>query len=167
MLTSSGESGLLAARHGWALSFAHFIYPVGGPQAVKSYRERFVPSLFMKEPEASVGIFVFCADTQEKADELQAMMDYRLLSYEKGQFEVYPTYEEVRDYEYTDQELQRVLANRARVVSGTPELVKARLLKLASEYGVDEIVVSTMADKAEDRFRSYELLAEMFSLESR
>jgi luciferase family oxidoreductase group 1 len=167
MLTSSGESGLLAARHGWALSFAHFIYPVGGPQAVKSYRERFVPSLFMKEPEANVGIFVFCADTQEKADELQAMMDYRLLSYEKGQFEVYPTYEEVRDYEYTDQELQRVLANRARVVSGTPELVKARLLKLASEYGVDEIVVSTMADKAEDRFRSYELLAEMFSLESR
>jgi luciferase family oxidoreductase group 1 len=167
MLTSSGESGLLAARQGWALSFAHFIYPVGGPQAVKAYKEKFVPSPFLSEPEANVGIFVFCADTQDKADELQAMMDYRLLSLEKGQFDVYPTYEEVRDYEYSDQELQRVLANRARAISGTPERVKERMLKLATDYSVDEIVVSTMADRAEDRFRSYELLAQMFNLEAR
>jgi luciferase family oxidoreductase group 1 len=165
MLTSSGESGLLAARQGWALSFAHFIYPVGGPQAVKTYRERFVPSVFLKAPVASVGIFVFCADTQEKADELQAMMDYRLLSFEKGKFDVYPSYEEVRDYEYTDQEWQRVMANRGRMIAGTPERVKERLLKLADDYDVDEIVVSTMADTTADRLRSYELLAEMFHLQ--
>jgi luciferase family oxidoreductase group 1 len=165
MLTSSGESGLLAARQGWALSFAHFIYPVGGPQAVKAYREKFRPSQFLQEPTANVGIFVFCADTQEKADELQAMMDYRLLSLEKGMFDVYPTYEEVRDYEYTDMEWQRVMQNRARMIAGTPERVKERMLKLAADYDVNEIVVSTMADKVEDRFRSYELLAEIFQLE--
>lgn len=167
MLTSSGESGLLAARQGWALSFAHFIYPVGGPQAVKTYRERFQPSVFLAEPEANMGIFVFCADTQDKADELQAMMDYRLLSLEKGKFDVYPTWEEVRDYEYTDQEWQRVMANRARMVSGTPENVKTKLLKLADDYQVDEIIVATMADNVNDRFRSYELLAEQFGLEPR
>jgi luciferase family oxidoreductase group 1 len=167
MLTSSGESGLLAARQGWGLSFAHFIYPVGGPQAVKTYRERFQPSTFLAEPEANMGIFVFCADTQEKADELQAMMDYRLLSLEKGKFDVYPTWEEVRDYEYTDPEWQRVLSNRARMVSGTPENVKTKLLKLAADYQVDEIIVATMADNVNDRFRSYELLAEQFGLEPR
>ncbi|MVT08913.1 LLM class flavin-dependent oxidoreductase [Chitinophaga tropicalis] len=167
MLTSSGESGLLAARQGWALSFAHFIYPVGGPQAVKAYKEKFRPSRFLPQPEASVGIFVFCADTQEKADELQAMMDYRLLSFEKGNFDVYPTYEEVRDYEYTDMEWQRVMQNRGRMVAGTPDRVKERLQKLADDYGVDEIVIATMADKAEDRFRSYELLAEAFDLAPR
>ncbi|WP_343670306.1 LLM class flavin-dependent oxidoreductase [Chitinophaga sp.] len=167
MLTSSGESGLLAARQGWALSFAHFIYPVGGPQAVRTYRDRFQPSTFLSQPEANVGIFVFCADTQEKADELQAMMDYRLLSFEKGRFDVYPTWEEVRDYEYTDMEWQRVMANRGRMISGTPANVKMKLTKLADEYQVDEIVVATMTDKAEDRFRSYELLAEQFRLEPR
>jgi luciferase family oxidoreductase group 1 len=167
MLTSSGESGLLAARQGWALSFAHFIYPVGGPQAVRTYRDRFQPSVFLPQPEANVGIFVFCADTQEKADELQAMMDYRLLSLEKGKFDVYPTWEEVRDYEYTDMEWQRVMANRARMISGTPKNVKIKLQKLADDYQVDEIVIATMADKVEDRFRSYELLAEQFQLELR
>lgn len=167
MLTSSGESGLLAARQGWALSFAHFIYPVGGPQAVRTYRDRFQPSVFFSQPEANVGIFVFCADTQEKADELQAMMDYRLLSLEKGKFDVYPTWEEVRDYEYTDMEWQRVMANRGRMISGTPKNVKIKLQKLADDYQVDEIVIATMADKVEDRFRSYELLAEQFQLEPR
>lgn len=167
MLTSSGESGLLAARQGWGLSFAHFIYPVGGPQAVKAYREKFRPSAYLQEPAVSMGIFVFCADTQEKADELQAMMDFRLISLEKGRFDVYPTYEEVRDYEYTDMELQRVLQNRNRMVAGTPSRVKERLLQLAAEYEVNEIIVATMTDKVEDRFRSYELLAEMFNLPGR
>jgi luciferase family oxidoreductase group 1 len=167
MLTSSGESGLLAARQGWALSFAHFIYPVGGPQAVRTYREKFKPSQFLKEPAASVGIFVFCADTQEKADELQAMMDYRILSFEKGKFNEFPSWEEVRDYEYTDMEWQRVMQNRGRMIAGTPDQVKQRMTKLADDYGVDEIVAATMAEHAEDRFRSYELLAEIFALEPR
>lgn len=168
MLTSSGESGLLAARQGWALSYAHFIYPVGGVDAVKNYRQRFRPSPFFSEPTVNVGIFVFCADTQEKADEMQAMMDYRLLSLEKGiGLDVYPSYEEVKAYEYSDQELQRVLYNRGRMIAGTPPKVKEKLLQLAANYEVDEIVVATMADKVEDRFRSYELLAEMFELHTR
>jgi luciferase family oxidoreductase group 1 len=167
MLTSSGESGLLAARQGWALSFAHFIYPVGGPQAIKTYREKFKPSQFLKEPAASVGIFLFCADTQEKADELQAMMDYRLLSFEKGRYDESPSWEEVRDYEYSDQEWQRVMANRGRIIAGTPEQVKQRMLKMADDYSVDEIVAATITEKIADRFRSYELLAEIFQLEPR
>jgi luciferase family oxidoreductase group 1 len=168
MLTSSGESGLLAARQGWALSFAHFIYPIGGVEAVKNYRARFRPSPFLKEPTANVGIFVFCADTKEKADEMQAIMDFRLLSLEKGgRLDVYPSYEEVMAYEYSDQELQRVLYNRGRMISGTPDKVKEKMMQLADSYEVDEIVVATMADRVEDRFRSYELLAEVFDLERR
>ena len=44
MLTSSGESAYLAAHFGWALSFAQFINPVGGPEAIKTYKDRFRPS---------------------------------------------------------------------------------------------------------------------------
>jgi alkanesulfonate monooxygenase SsuD/methylene tetrahydromethanopterin reductase-like flavin-dependent oxidoreductase (luciferase family) len=64
-------------------------------------------------------------------------------------------------------ELQRVMANRGRMISGTPKNVKIKLQKLADDYQVDEIVIATMADKVEDRFRSYELLAEQFQLEPR
>src|ERR1700744_1249859 len=38
LLSSSGESGLFAAHFGMGLSFAHFINPIGGPEAVALYR---------------------------------------------------------------------------------------------------------------------------------
>lgn len=164
MLTSSGESGLLAAHFGMALSFAHFIYPLGGPSAVANYRAQFRPSERLSAPQANVGVFVFCADTAQKAAELQAVMDHRLLHLEKGRDEEYPTYEDVKDYVYTTEETQRILANRGRSVYGTPDMVKARLEELAAAYDVEEMVVATITDNPEDRLRSYELLAEVFEL---
>jgi len=162
ILTSSGESGLLAAHYGMALSFAHFIYPVGGPKAVATYRERFHPSPWLQEPVASVGIFVFCADTEEKAQQLQAVMDYRLLSLEKGQADITYSYEDIKAYQYSEGEWERVQRNRSRMITGTPPQVKEQLLQLAADYAVDEIVVATITDSFADRLRSYELLAALF-----
>src|SRR5258708_7367389 len=44
MLTSSGESAFIAAHFGMALCYAQFINPVGGPEAIRAYRNRFRPS---------------------------------------------------------------------------------------------------------------------------
>ncbi len=165
MLTSSGESGMLAAHYGLALSFAHFINPTGGPQAVRNYYDTFQPSDYLTAPQASVGIFVFCADTPEKASHLQAMMDFRLLSLEKGQRDVQPTYEEIKNYQYSDAEWSRVLHNRGRMVAGTQAEVKEKLETLAAAYDVDEIVIATITDDFSDRLHSYELLAEAFQLQ--
>src|SRR6202012_1787586 len=66
LLSSSGQSGLFAAHFGMGLSFAHFINPIGGPEAVAMYRERFKPSDDMPNEHASVAIFVFCSEDKEK-----------------------------------------------------------------------------------------------------
>jgi len=164
MLTSSGESAYIAAHFGMALSFAHFINPIGGPEAIQAYREQFKPSDQLQEPQASVGIFVFCGETEEKAAQVQAVMDYRLLSIEKGKIDESPSYESIKAYAYSREELARVQFNRMRTITGTPDVVKEQLKQLARTYNVDEIVIATFADTLEDRFRSYELLAEMFLL---
>src|ERR1700735_823747 len=39
MLTSSGESAFLAAHFGMALSFAQFINPTGGVEAIRAYKD--------------------------------------------------------------------------------------------------------------------------------
>lgn len=164
MLTSSGESAYLAAHFGLALSYAQFINPVGGPQAMETYRQRFVPSDELSAPLGNVGVFAFVSDDEQKAQEVRAVMDYRLLSFEKGRFEEQPTFEVAKAYQYTMAEWQRVLFNRQRTVVGTPDFVKARLEELAATFGVNEIVISTFTEHAADRTRSYELLAEMFKL---
>ena len=166
MLTSSGESAYLAAHLGMALSFAQFINPVGGAEAVNQYRKLFKPSKQLLQPEASVGIFAFCGDTEEKAARMQAVMDYRLLSISKGQMDEAPSYESIRSYKYTSDELRHVQYNRQRMIMGTPDVVKDKILKLAREFNVEEIVIATFADSFEDRLRSYQLLAEIFDLKN-
>ena len=77
---------------------------------------------------------------------------------------VAPSYESVRDFEYNEDEWERVLYNRQRTIVGTPDVVKAKILKMAKDFNTDEIVMSTFADSFEDRLRSYEILAESFAL---
>jgi luciferase family oxidoreductase group 1 len=165
MLTSSGESAHLAAHFGMALCYAQFINPVGGAAAIRTYRDRFRPSSLLPKPQASVGIFAFCSKDPEKVEETRALIDYRLLGFEKGRYDEIPTAAAARAYTYTPAEEQRVLFNRSRTAIGTPEQVREKLEGLAREFDVDEIVVSTFTEHAEDRFRSYELLAEHVGLE--
>jgi luciferase family oxidoreductase group 1 len=164
MLTSSGESAHIAAHFGMALSFAQFINPVGGPEAIQVYREQFKPNEALAQPQASVGIFVFCGDTEEKAAQVQAVMDYRLLSIERGNFNEIPSYEFVKNVQYSPEEWSRVRFNRLRTITGTPDKVKEDITALTQRFGVDEVVISTFADTLEDRLRSYELLANVFAL---
>jgi luciferase family oxidoreductase group 1 len=164
LLSSSGQSGVFAAHFGMAFSFAHFINPNGGPQMVKLYKSHFQASEQLNEPKANVAIFVMVADTEEKAQQLQAVMDVQMLKIEKGLREGIVPYDEIKDYQFSEEEQARVTYNRQRMISGTPEQVKPKLEKLTEDYGVDEIVAVTITHDFADRLRSYELLAEMFDL---
>ncbi len=164
MLTSSGESAIIAAHFGMALSFAQFINPVGGPQAIQNYKSRFQPSAELEYPETSVGIFGFCSDDEEKVKIVQALMDYRLLSFERGQFNTLFSYNDIKDEAYDAQEWQRVLHNRKRMAIGTPAQMKVKLEAICEEFDTDEIIMSTFTETKEDRFNSYRLLANTFEL---
>ena len=164
MLTSSGESAFVAAHFGLALSYAQFINPVGGPSAMDAYRQRFRSSRQFSEPTGSVGIFAFCSEDEQKVMEVQAIMDYRLVSFEKGNYNEQPGYEIARKYNYSPGEWQRVLFNRNRTIVGTPDIVMGKMTGRAECFGVTELVISTFTDHFEDRLRSYELLAGLFAL---
>ena len=166
LLSSSGQSGLFAAHLGMAFSFAQFINGNGGPAAVRQYRERFRPSKELAAPLANVAVFLICADTEAKAQELRAAMDLMLLRFGKGERGTFPSTEEVAAYQFTAQDQAHLVFNRNRVVSGTPVQVHAQLTKMAAEYDVDEITAVTITADFQDRLRSYELLAEAFELES-
>lgn len=162
ILTSSGESAYLAAHFGIALSYAQFINPVGGPEAIRLYKERFKPSEQLQTPQTNAGIFVFTSESEEKVRQAKAMIEYRFLSFEKGDFNRLYSYDDIKDYTYTETEKQRLTYHRNRYIAGTPDAVEKQLIELAETFDTDEIVISTFADQKEDRLRSYELLAEIF-----
>lgn len=161
-LTSSGESAYIAAHFGIGLSYAQFINPIGGAEAIRLYKERFVPSPTMDKPQTNAGIFVFCSESAEKVSQAKALFDYRLLSFEKGQFNQFYSYEDIKDYKYTAAELDRLQFHHKRYIAATPDEIKDKLTALAESLDTNEIVVATFADTKEDRLRSYELLAGIF-----
>jgi luciferase family oxidoreductase group 1 len=164
ILSSSGSSASVAGHFGMGFSFAHFINPVGGPQAVTAYIERFKPSIHLQKPLANVAVFVLCADTEAKAGQLQAVMDYQMVRMEQGIISGFPPYEEVKDYQYTPAQLARIEYNCQRVISGTPEQVKQKVEQLAAQYQVEEVVAVTITYDFADRMHSYRLLADVFAL---
>jgi luciferase family oxidoreductase group 1 len=164
ILTSSGESALIAAHFGMSLSFAQFINPVGAAAAIKNYKEKFRPSSELSKPQTSVGIFAFCSDDEEKVKRAQALMDYRLLSFERGQFNTIYSYDDIKDEEYDAQEWQKVLHNRQRMAVGTPDEMVKKLNQIAQDFDTEEIIISTFTETKEDRFKSYRLLAEALEL---
>ncbi|PWK73807.1 luciferase family oxidoreductase group 1 [Mucilaginibacter oryzae] len=164
LLSSSGQSGLFAAHFGMGFSFAHFINPHGGPESVKMYRERFQPSADLAEAKANVAIFVFCSEDPEKVRRHLAVMNHRFLQFEKGGPIVPLSYDDVKDVQYTPAEQERLRANSYRVIAGSPTELKLKLTWLANDYGVDEIMLVTIAEDFEDRLESYRLLAKQFEL---
>jgi luciferase family oxidoreductase group 1 len=164
VLSSSGGSSLIAARFGLGLAIAKFINGHAGPELVDTYRKHFKPSEQFPEPQALLAIQVICADTEEKAAQLRKMSDFVLLQFEKGIFEPIRHYEEIRDYKFSEWELERIRNNSGRVVSGTKDSVKEQLSAMADAFDINEIIVSCMTFDPEDRRHSFTLLAEAFEL---
>ncbi|TSD64176.1 LLM class flavin-dependent oxidoreductase [Inquilinus sp. KBS0705] len=162
LLSSSGQSGLFAAHFGMGFSYAHFINPIGGPQNVKMYRERFQPSLDLPQPQVNVALFVFCSEDEEKIAHHQAVMDHRFIQFEKGGGLSPLAYDDVKGATYTLAEQERIRYNRQRVVTGTPDKIKDTLTQLAHDYDTDEIVAVIISEDFDDRLTSYKLLAEKF-----
>jgi alkanesulfonate monooxygenase SsuD/methylene tetrahydromethanopterin reductase-like flavin-dependent oxidoreductase (luciferase family) len=74
------------------------------------------------------------------------------------------TTEEAIAWEYSEHEKEIALRERSRVVIGTPDSVREQLISLAQSYEVDELMAITITGEYRTRLKSYELLADAFSL---
>jgi luciferase family oxidoreductase group 1 len=164
LLGSSDASAIYAAEQGLAFSFAHFINADGGPQITELYRQRFRPSPELAAPAASAAIWVVCADTDEKARQLERCRELALLRLYTGRYGPFPSVEEAEQFPYTARDLAIIEATRGRTIAGTPEIVREHMEAMARVYGVDELVVVTITHDFKARVRSYELIADAFGL---
>src|SRR6478609_10624731 len=156
LLGSSDFSGALAAQLGLRFAFAHFINARGGEEVTQSYRENFKGD----KPEVIVCTFLICAETDEHAESLAGSIDLRRLHMALNIDSPVPTAEEAARHEYSPEERQYVMSQRARAVIGGPRKCRRELEEMAARYGADEMMVLTITGDYATRLRSYELLIE-------
>ncbi|HXJ17133.1 MAG TPA: LLM class flavin-dependent oxidoreductase [Candidatus Polarisedimenticolia bacterium] len=164
LLGSSDFSAELAARLGLRFAFAHHISPWPAVGALRFYSSQFRPSPKLAQPESILAVSVLCAETDERAEELAKPLELTLLRFRQGSMGRFPSQAEAAAYPYTPEEREIIQANRARSIIGSPGRVRERIMGLAEQAKVEEIMITTMTHDHQDRRRSYELLAEAFSL---
>jgi luciferase family oxidoreductase group 1 len=160
LLGSSGFSAQLAGMLGLPFSFAHHFSSANTVPALELYRSSFQPSRWLAEPYAKIAVNAVCADTDERARFLAGPASLAFLKLRQGRPEPLVTPEEAAAYPYT--EAERVFAEErfADQAVGSPSTVHARLTDLLTRTSADELMLTTMVYDAQDRIRSFELIAE-------
>ena len=162
MLASSMSGAVFAAELGLPLSFAHFISPEGGLDAVALYRSRFKPRTPDARPRVAVGIFAIAAPTEEEAEYLCATRNLWVMQLLQNRAGAFPSPEEALAYPYTDADRAQIRAISARSISGSAKTVREKLEALAASYDAEELNILSITYDFEARVRSYRLISEAF-----
>jgi luciferase family oxidoreductase group 1 len=165
LLGSSDFSARLAAQRGLGFAFAHHINQPLAAAALRFYRDNFRPSQYEKEPRAILAVSAVCAETDEAAQELAGPANLVWLRFQSGRFhEALPSVEDAKNYPYSDLERDFLNNTKGRMFVGSPATVRAQLEELATQAGVEEIMITSLIHNHQARKRSYELLAKEFEI---
>ncbi len=160
----SGEgSATLAAKHGLALSFAHFINPYIYADVIAAYRRHFQPSVFYPQPVANVCVYAICCDTEAEAIRQRASRDLWWAEVFQGQDPPYRNLDTALAYPYSAAQEEKLAIKREAVLVGTPDQVKAQIELIAAKAQVNEVMIQTMCFDFAVRMRSFELIAQAFA----
>jgi luciferase family oxidoreductase group 1 len=165
ILGSSNYGAQVAAHFGLPYCFAYFFSEgIGAREALDIYRDTYKPSTRHPRPYSAICVLAMAADSQADAERLYVPREVWRAERERGRFVPLPSATEASAYVFTDAEQRRNDALRPRALYGTPDIVRARMTDVATDLGVDEVAVCTATHDADDRRRSYELIADAFGL---
>jgi luciferase family oxidoreductase group 1 len=163
LLGSSGYSAQLAGILGLPFAFAHHFSAENTLPAAALYRQSFRPSDVLTEPYLMIAAGVIAAEDDERAAWLAGPMALSFLRLRQGRPGVLPTPEEAATHEYTEMEKAVMDDRRRGQILGGPETVRKGVEQLVEATGANELMVTTMVHGFEDRLRSYDILAGLWS----
>jgi alkanesulfonate monooxygenase SsuD/methylene tetrahydromethanopterin reductase-like flavin-dependent oxidoreductase (luciferase family) len=111
---------------------------------------------------------VICADTDDEAERLASSARLFRRRVRQGDVRPIPTPEEaLAELGPRTAEPLPDSGEWPRYVMGAPDRVRSQLIDMASQLGIDELMVVTIVHDHQARMRSYELLASAFELSAR
>ena len=165
ILGSSDYGAQLAAFFGLPYAFAYFFSDGRGvEEALALYRRNYRPSPRYPAPMATICVWALAADSRAEAERLLMTREFWRIGFDKGLRKPLVSPAQAAAYPYTEDELARIEALRAKAFVGTANDVAAKLQMLARQLELNEIVINTWTHDPGARQRSYTLLAQAFGL---
>ncbi|QRY47736.1 LLM class flavin-dependent oxidoreductase [Mycolicibacterium nivoides] len=157
--SSKGQSARVAAARGLPFVASYHITPATALEAIEVYRNGFTPSEYLSEPYVAVSADVVVAEDEAAARYLASSYGHWVYSIRAGGGAIpYPDPADCGPL--SDEQLEVVRDRIATQFVGDPDQVAARLEALARVSGADELVITSVTHRHEDRLRSHRLIAE-------
>ncbi|WP_423851312.1 LLM class flavin-dependent oxidoreductase [Aeromicrobium sp.] len=146
LLGSSMYSAHLAAAKGLPYVFAHHFSGQGTAEALEVYRSEFRPSELTPEPVTFLTVNAAVAETDDEAAALMLPNLHMMARLRTGQpLTALDLVEDAQAIDLHPQAQAMVESGLARAVVGTPERAAAQVRELATQFGVDEVMVNPVA----------------------
>jgi alkanesulfonate monooxygenase SsuD/methylene tetrahydromethanopterin reductase-like flavin-dependent oxidoreductase (luciferase family) len=161
--SSKGTSARTAGALGLPFVASYHITPGTALEAVEAYRDAFVPSAALPRPYVVVSADVVVADDSTTAQHLSSSYGHWVYSIRAGDGAMpYPDPDNCPAL--TAEQLAAVNDRLATQFVGNADEVAQRLAALQRVSGADELVITSVTYRHEDRLRSHELLAKRWGL---
>jgi alkanesulfonate monooxygenase SsuD/methylene tetrahydromethanopterin reductase-like flavin-dependent oxidoreductase (luciferase family) len=142
---------------------SYHITPATALEAIDAYRDTFVPSAALAKPYVVVSADIVVAEDSATAQSLARGYGHWVYSIRTGLGAMpYPDPDDVPPL--TEEQLAVVNDRIATQFVGNPDEVAERLQALQRVTGADELVVTSVTHRHEDRLRSHELIAKRWGL---
>ncbi|MFF3568066.1 LLM class flavin-dependent oxidoreductase [Nocardia jiangxiensis] len=161
--SSGGESARLAGRLGLPFAANYHVSPGTILETVAAYRESFRPSARYPKPYLVVSADVVVAPDHATAEHLASTYGHWVYSIRSGAGAA--EYQDPDTAQPLSEQQQRLVRDRITTqFVGTPAEVTARLAALQQLTGADELVITSVTHRHEDRLTSHRLLAQEWGL---
>jgi alkanesulfonate monooxygenase SsuD/methylene tetrahydromethanopterin reductase-like flavin-dependent oxidoreductase (luciferase family) len=162
--STRGQSARLAGAHGLPFVASYHITPATALEAIDAYRDTFVPSATLQRPYVVVSADIVVADDSATARHLATGYGQWVYSIRTGVGAMpYPDPDDCPPL--TDEQLPVVKDRLETQFVGDADEVAERLSALQRLTAADELVVTSVTYRHEDRLRSHELIAKRWGLE--
>jgi len=161
--SSKGRSAEVAGALGLPFVASYHITPSSALDAIDAYRDAFVPSATLARPYVVVSADIVVADDTATAKQLASSYGQWVYSIRAGDGAIpYPDPDNCAPL--TDEQLAVVKDRIATQFVGNPDEVAERLHTLQRATSADELVITSVTHRHQDRLRSHELIAKRWGL---
>lgn len=161
--SSKGQSARVAGARGLPFVASYHITPATALEAIDVYRAEFRPSAALADPYVVVSADIVVADDTATAHHLASTYGHWVYSIRTGDGAIpYPNPDTAEPL--SDEQLEVVKDRTATQFVGDADEVAAKLETLQRVANADELVVTSVTHRHEDRLRSHELIAKRWGL---
>ncbi|MBB3103278.1 LLM class flavin-dependent oxidoreductase [Azomonas macrocytogenes] len=163
LLGSSLFSAQLAASMGLPYAFASHFAPLYVHEAIRLYRDQFQPSEALDKPYVMLGVPLYAADSDERAEYLATTAFQRVLALLRSQSRVLRPPIKSMQGVWLPHEQDAVGNFLGMALIGGPRKVRARLEVLLEQTRADELIFTNDMYEPNDRHRAFEIVAQLRS----